>query len=189
MSAWSTMNPLKVVTYQDIANAIASGDLSGTSPVIELHTGVRKDGITAYVSNLDLTNTYYSSKIAAEILVRQDIGTTTTTSTTTTTTTTPINRSNVMTIDRINELIIENDERAVIDALASNSISINQTMDRDPYRNTLLHTAITMGNVKIIQKLIDMGADLKIKNRKFASQIKDFSKVKINNITHFFFLI
>lgn len=101
------------------------------------------------------------------------------------TTTNVINRSNNLTIDKINELIIENNERAVLDALASNTISINQTMDRDPYRNTLLHTAIIMGNVKIIQKLIDIGADLRIKNRKGESCAEMLSKSHLGDVIQY----
>ncbi len=106
-------------------------------------------------------------------------------SNTTSTITTPINRSTILSIDRINELIIENNERAVLEALSSDTISINQTMDRDPYRNTLLHTAIIMGNVKIIQRLIDMGADLRLKNRKGESCAEMLSKSHLGDVIQY----
>jgi hypothetical protein len=71
-----------------------------------------------------------------------------------------------LTIEDINQAIINNDVETVINVLNKGLISINQTLDRDPYRNTLLHTAIEMKNEIIIKKLIDMGADLKLKNKK-----------------------
>ena len=71
-----------------------------------------------------------------------------------------------LTIEDINQAIINNDVETVINVLNKGLISINQTLDRDPYRNTLLHTAIEMKNELIIKKLIDMGADLKLKNKK-----------------------
>jgi len=83
-----------------------------------------------------------------------------------TTTINPFNLNRNMTIDDLNMAIIENDEKKVLESIETANFSINQTLTRDPYRNTLLHTAIVMGNIKIIQKLLDMGADLKLKNRK-----------------------
>ena len=79
---------------------------------------------------------------------------------------TKINKSVNITIEDINQAIINNDIKTVINMLNQGIISINQTNDRDPYRNTLLHTAIEMKNELIIKKLIDMGADLKLKNKK-----------------------
>lgn len=101
---------------------------------------------------------------------------------TTTSYTVPINRGRNLTIEDINSAIIENDEKLVMEALSNTDISINQTIVRDPYRNTLLHTAIEMGNVKIIQKLIDMGADLRIKNKKGESCADKLSKSHLGSI-------
>ena len=103
-------------------------------------------------------------------------------SSTTTSYTVPINRGRNLTIEDINSAIIENDEKLVMEALSNTDISINQTIVRDPYRNTLLHTAIEMGNVKIIQKLIDMGADLRIKNKKGESCADKLSKSHLGSI-------
>jgi len=103
-------------------------------------------------------------------------------SSTTTSYTVPINRGRNLTIEDINSAIIENDEKLVMEALSNTDISINQTIVRDPYRNTLLHTAIEMGNVKIIQKLIDMGADLRIKNKKEESCADKLSKSHLGSI-------
>jgi len=103
-------------------------------------------------------------------------------SSTTTSYTVPINRGRNLTIEDINSAIIENDEKLVMEALSNTDISINQTIVRDPYRNTLLHTAIEMGNVKIIQKLIDISADLRIKNKKGESCADKLSKSHLGSI-------
>jgi len=91
-----------------------------------------------------------------------------TTSTTSTTTFQPttfnVNKYRNCTIEDLNHAIIENDEKTVMEILNANVVSVNQ-ITRDPYKNTILHTAISCGNVKIIQKIIDMGADLRIKNK------------------------
>lgn len=105
--------------------------------------------------------------------------------TTTFTTRQDQNKSRNISIEDLNMAIIENDEKTVIDALNSGNISINQTIIRDPYRNTLLHTAIEMGNVKIIQKLIDMGADLGIKNKKGESCADKLSKSNLGEIIQY----
>lgn len=88
-------------------------------------------------------------------------------------------------IEDLNTAIIDNDEKLVFSILESNTISINQTISRDPYRNTLLHTAIEMGNVKIIQKLIDMGADLKITNKKGESCADKLSKSHLGSVIQY----
>ena len=98
----------------------------------------------------------------------------------------PINRSTRnYSIEDLNTAIIDNDEKLVFNILESNTISINQTITRDPYRNTLLHTAIEMGNVKIIQKLIDMGADLRITNKKGESCADKLSKSHLGSIIQY----
>jgi len=98
----------------------------------------------------------------------------------------PINRSTRnYSIEDLNSAIIEDDEKLVLSILDSNTISINQTITRDPYRNTLLHTAIEMGNVKIIQKLIDMGADLRITNKKGESCADKLSKSHLGSIIQY----
>jgi len=84
----------------------------------------------------------------------------------------PINRSRNYTIEDVNAAIIDGDEVLVFEAINSGMISVNQTLTRDPYRNTLLHTAIFCRNIKIIKKLIECGADLKIKN-KFGESCSD----------------
>lgn len=89
------------------------------------------------------------------------------------------------TIEDLNTAIIDDDEKKVIEVLNTNSISINQTISRDPYRNTLLHTAITMGNVNIIQTLINMGADLRIKNKKGESCADLLSKSHLGSIIQY----
>ena len=86
------------------------------------------------------------------------------------------------TIEDLNSAIIDNDEDLVMGILNGNTLSINQTIGRDPYRNTVLHTAIIMGNIKIIQKLIDMGADLKIKNKKGENCADLLSKSHLGSI-------
>jgi len=109
-------------------------------------------------------------------------------STTSTYSVNPINRTTsnrTITIEDINMAIIENDEKTVLDALNNINFSINQTIDRDPYRNTLLHTAIVMGNVKIIQRLIDMGADLKLKNKKGEDCGDLLSKSHLSTVIHY----
>lgn len=98
----------------------------------------------------------------------------------------PINRNTRnYSIEDLNTAIIDNDEKLVFSILESNTISINQTISRDPYRNTLLHTAIEMGNVKIIQKLIDMGADLKITNKKGESCADKLSKSHLGSVIQY----
>lgn len=95
------------------------------------------------------------------------------------------NRLRNYSIEDLNMAIIENDEKTVIEVLSSETISINQTINRDPYRNTLLHTAIEMGNVKIIRKLIDLGADLSIKNKKGESCAERLSKSHLGEIVQY----
>lgn len=98
----------------------------------------------------------------------------------------PINRNTRnYSIEDLNSAIIDDDEKLVFNILESNTISINQTITRDPYRNTLLHTAIEMGNVKIIQKLIDMGADLRITNKKGESCADKLSKSHLGSIIQY----
>jgi len=89
------------------------------------------------------------------------------------------------TIEDLNTAIIDDDEKKVIEVLNTNTISINQTISRDPYRNTLLHTAIIMGNVNIIQTLINMGADLRIKNKKGESCADLLSKSHLGSIIQY----
>jgi len=101
-----------------------------------------------------------------------------------------INRTNEgryrnFTIEDLNNAIIENDEKTVIEVLNQGLFSINQTITRDPYRNTLLHTAIMMGNPGIIQKLIDLGADLRIKNKKGESSADLLSKSHLGDIIQY----
>lgn len=96
----------------------------------------------------------------------------------------PINRIS-HSIEDLNTAIIENDEKLVFNILETNTISINQTITRDPYRNTLLHTAIEMGNIKIIQKLIDMGADLRITNKKGESCADKLSKSHLGSVIQY----
>ena len=96
-----------------------------------------------------------------------------------------INRYSNLTIEDLNTAIIDNDEETVMGILNANNISINQTITRDPYRNTVLHTAIIMGNVKIIQKLIDMGADLRLKNKKGENCADLLSKSHLGSIIEY----
>ena len=70
-----------------------------------------------------------------------------------------------ITMEDIHSAIIDGNEDLVISMLRSSSVSINQSLDRDPYRNTLLHIAIQLKNIKIIKILIEYGADLRIKNK------------------------
>lgn len=71
-----------------------------------------------------------------------------------------------ITLEDINTAIIENQTDKAIEMIKSPSApSINQSISRDPYRNTLLHVAITMRNLRMIKFLIVNGADLKIKNK------------------------
>lgn len=95
------------------------------------------------------------------------------------------NRYRNYSIEDLNTAIIENDENTVISVLNENTLSINQTISRDPYRNTLLHTAIIMGNIRIIQKLIDMGADLRIKNKKGESSADMLSKSHLGSVIEY----
>jgi len=102
-----------------------------------------------------------------------------------TTTVNPVNNVNRLrnyTIEDLNTAIIDNDEKTVIEVLKLGNISINQTISRDPYRNTLLHTAIVMGNVRIIQTLIDMGADMRLKNKKGESGADLLSKSHLGEV-------
>lgn len=89
------------------------------------------------------------------------------------------------TIEDLNNAIIENDEKTVIEVLNLGLISVNQTITRDPYRNTLLHTAIIMENPRVIQKLIDLGADLRIKNKKGESSADLLSKSHLGEIIQY----
>ena len=74
-------------------------------------------------------------------------------------------RNPSITLEDIHMAIIEGNEDRIISMLKSTNISINQSLDRDPYRNTLLHIAIQLKNIRIIKILIEMGADLRIKNK------------------------
>jgi len=105
----------------------------------------------------------------------------------TTTTTNPVLRVERYTIEDLYAAIIDNNEKLVMEILISGTISVNQTIDRDPYRNTLLHTAIDMGNVKIIQKLIDMGADLRIRNKKGESSADKLSKSHLGEVIQYIY--
>ena len=105
----------------------------------------------------------------------------------TTTTTNPVRRVERYTIEDLYAAIIDNNEKLVMEILISGTISVNQTIDRDPYRNTLLHTAIDMGNVKIIQKLIDMGADLRIRNKKGESSADKLSKSHLGEVIQYIY--
>jgi len=101
------------------------------------------------------------------------------------------------TMEDIHTAIIEGNEERTISMLRSTNLSINQSLDRDPYRNTLLHIAIQLKNVRIIKILIEMGADLRIKNKfgdspsdmlsksglgKLLEELLEFRVVEINKL-------
>jgi len=96
-----------------------------------------------------------------------------------------VNRNPSYSIEDLNNAIIDGDEKLVMSILDTNTISLNQTITRDPYRNTLLHTAIEMGNVIIIQKLIDLGADLRITNKKGESCADKLSKSHLGSVIQY----
>lgn len=72
MSAWSTMNVDKIVTYADLAAAISSGDLYQKSPFTSTAKGIKKSDIDAYVF-INTSNTFYVSHTANQLLPRKAI--------------------------------------------------------------------------------------------------------------------
>lgn len=76
MSAWTTMNVNKIVTYADLAAAISSGDLYQKTAFTSSAKGVKKSDISTYIY-LDETYSEYTSRSANQLLPRKAIMATT----------------------------------------------------------------------------------------------------------------
>ncbi len=72
MSAWTTMNPNKIVTNADLAAAISSGDLFQKSSFSSNNTTVTKQRANDYVY-LDVSNIHYISHASNQLLPRKAI--------------------------------------------------------------------------------------------------------------------
>jgi Domain of unknown function DUF11 len=72
MSAWSTMNVDKIVTYADLAAAISSGDLYQKASFTSSAKGVMKSDAFTYIY-IDPSNTYYVSHASNQLLPRKAI--------------------------------------------------------------------------------------------------------------------
>lgn len=72
MSAWTTMNPNKIVTNADLAAAISSGDLFQKSSFTSNNTTVTKQRANDYVY-LDVSNIHYISHASNQLLPRKAI--------------------------------------------------------------------------------------------------------------------
>jgi hypothetical protein len=70
MSAWSTMNVDKIVTYADLAAAISSGDLYQKSAFTSSAKGINKTDAFTYIY-LDESNTHYASHASNQLLPRK----------------------------------------------------------------------------------------------------------------------
>jgi len=69
-------------------------------------------------------------------------------------------------IDELYDAICRNDEKLFTTLLNSNNYCINEIVQVDRLKGTLLHTAIEMESLNIISILLDNGASLNITNRK-----------------------
>lgn len=72
MSAWSTMNVDKIVTYADLAAAISSGDLYQKAPFTATAKGVKKSDLDTYVF-INTSNAFYVSRASNQLLPRKAI--------------------------------------------------------------------------------------------------------------------
>jgi uncharacterized repeat protein (TIGR01451 family) len=72
MSAWSTMNVDKIVTYADLAAAISSGDLYQKTPFTSTPKGIKKSDLDTYIF-IDTSNAFYVSRTANQVLPRKAI--------------------------------------------------------------------------------------------------------------------
>lgn len=72
MSAWTIMNPNKIVTNADLAAAISSGDLFQKSSFTSNNTTVTKQRANDYVF-LDVSNIHYISHTSNQLLPRKAI--------------------------------------------------------------------------------------------------------------------
>jgi len=72
MSAWTTMNPDKIVTNADLAAAISSGDLFQKTSFTSSTATVTKQRANDYVY-LDVSNTYYISHSSNQLIPRRAI--------------------------------------------------------------------------------------------------------------------
>lgn len=70
MSAWSTMNVDKIVTYADLAAAISSGDLYQKTSFTSSAKGIKKTDAFNYIY-LDEANTHYASHTSNQLLPRK----------------------------------------------------------------------------------------------------------------------
>jgi uncharacterized repeat protein (TIGR01451 family) len=72
MSAWTTMNPNKIVTNADLAAAISSGDLFQKASFTSSNLAVTKQRANDYIY-LDVSNTYYISHASNQLVPRKAI--------------------------------------------------------------------------------------------------------------------
>lgn len=72
MSAWTTMNDNKIVTYEDLANAISSGDLYQKSSFTSSKRAVRKLGLSDII-HIDTSNSFYTSRSNNQLLPKKAI--------------------------------------------------------------------------------------------------------------------
>jgi peroxiredoxin family protein len=68
------------------------------------------------------------------------------------------------TYNDICDLLLHDDTNTVINEIEKKNVNVNQQDTRT--KNTLLHIAIKEKNVKVIELLLNKGADINIKNRK-----------------------
>lgn len=72
MSAWTTMNDNKIVTYEDLANAISSGDLYQKSSFTSSKRAVKKLGLNDIIY-IDTANSFYVARADNQLLPKKAI--------------------------------------------------------------------------------------------------------------------